>query len=48
MSEHEYNIIVKILCNGAPALANELIDALNRTIDNANKYVELLENTDKE
>ena len=48
MSEYEYDIIVKIICNGAPALANELIGALNRTIDNANKYMELIETTNKE
>ena len=29
MTQENYNIIVKVLQNGAPALANDLIDSIN-------------------
>ena len=44
MTQETYNIIVKVLQSGAPALANELILALNTVLNDNKKLAQEVAN----
>lgn len=43
MNQYSYEAIISCIKFGAPAIANELIAALNNTVEIANKALEALE-----
>lgn len=40
MTQEQYEIIVKCIKQGAPAIADNLVNAFNKIVDNSNKYIE--------
>ena len=48
MDQTQFDVIVKIIRNGAPALAEELIQSLINLVNDAGKYHQLLEKVNSE
>lgn len=40
MTQEQYEIIVKCIKQGVPVIADNLVNAFNKIVDNSNKYIE--------
>ena len=48
MTQFQYDVIVKVICNGAPAIADELCEAFAEIVTERNSFKQSLdEMTDK-
>ena len=40
MTQEQYEIIIKCIKQGVPVIADNLVNAFNKIVDNSNKYIE--------
>ena len=40
MTQEQYEIIIKCIKQGVPVIADKLVNAFNKIVDNSNKYIE--------